>query len=165
MKTLFILRHAKSSWKDARIADFQRPLNRRGQRAADLVGKLIKEKTLKPDLVLSSPAVRAAETIGIVLESARLLVELQYEDQLYLASCERLLQVVSELPDDREQVLLIGHNPGLEELLHRLTGIAEHLPTAALGKIVLDVAHWSEVGSTKCGHLEWLIRPRELGIS
>jgi phosphohistidine phosphatase len=162
MKTLFILRHAKSNWKDAGVADFQRTLNRRGQRAAMTMGKFIKDKNIKPDLVLSSPAVRAAETMRIVLESAELQVELHFQQELYLASRERLVHIISQLPEDKAQVLLIGHNPGLEELLQGLTGLNEHIPTAALGKIVLDIQSWDEVARASLGQLEWLIRPREL---
>jgi phosphohistidine phosphatase len=114
MKTLLILRHAKSSWKDSGISDFERPLNARGKRAADLIGRFMKKKKLRPDLILSSTAARARETIGLVLESARLVVELRYDERLYLASADRLAEIVSQIEDDRSQVMIVGHNPGME---------------------------------------------------
>jgi phosphohistidine phosphatase len=161
MKTLVILRHAKSSWKDASLQDFNRPLNSRGKRAAEVIGRFIRKQKLKPDLVLSSPAVRARETIDIVLKSARLQVELRYDERIYEADPMRLLEVISQVEEDRKVVLLVGHNPGLEELLKFLTGQPEHLPTAALVKITLGTDKWSEI-SAKKGKLEWLVKPKEL---
>jgi phosphohistidine phosphatase len=165
MKTLLILRHAKSSWKDSGISDFERPLNARGKRSADLIGRFMKKKKLRPDLILSSTAARARETIGLVLESARLVVELRYDERLYLASAGRLAEIISQIEDDRSQVMIVGHNPGMEELLPRLTGVVERMPTGALAKIVLEVDRWSEVSETNSGRLEWLVKPKELEAS
>ncbi len=163
MKTLLVLRHAKSSWKDSGVADFERPLNARGRRASDLIGRFIRKKKLNPDLVLSSNATRARETIGLVLESARLIVELRYDERLYLASADRLAEIISQIEDDRSQVMLVGHNPGMEELLPRLTGVVGRMPTGALAKIVLQVDRWTEVSDTRSGGLEWLVKPKDLG--
>jgi len=162
MKTLLVLRHAKSSWKDSSLADFDRPLNDRGKRAADVIGSFLGKEKLCPDLVLSSTAARARETIGLVLESARLVVEVRYDQRLYLASAERLAEIVSQIDEHRSQVMLVGHNPGMEELLPRLTGVTERMPTAALAKITLDVEKWSEVSSARSGRLDWLVKPKEL---
>src|SRR6266480_1330486 len=100
MKTLLLLRHAKSSWKDASLADFERPLNGRGKRASDLIGRFLKKKKLDPDLVLCSTAIRARETLRLVLEAARLVTEVQYDHRLYLASADRLADMVSQIEDD-----------------------------------------------------------------
>ena len=162
MKTLLVLRHAKSNWKDSSLADFDRPLNTRGKRAADLIGRFLRKKKLCPDLVLSSTAARARETIGLVLESARLVVEVRYDERLYLASADRLAEIVSQIEEDRSQVVLVGHNPGMEELLPRLTGDVERMPPAALAKIALDVEKWSEISEARSGRLEWLVKPKEL---
>ena len=162
MKTLLVLRHAKSSWKDSGISDFERPLNTRGKRAAVLIGSFMRKKKLRPDLILSSTATRARETIGLVLESARLVVELRCDARLYLASADRLTEIISQIEDDRSEVMLVGHNPGMEELLPRLTRVVERMPTGALAKIVLEVDRWSEVSKTNSGRLEWLVKPKEL---
>lgn len=162
MKTLLLLRHAKSSWKNTSLPDFERPLNARGRRAADQIGGYLKKKNLRPDLVLSSTATRARETIGIVLESSRFLTDLRYDERMYLASAERLLNIISQLEIEWNQVLLVGHNPGMEELLFRLSGVDHHMPTAALAKIVLDDDTWTKVVETKGARLEFLVKPKEL---
>jgi phosphohistidine phosphatase len=162
MKTLLVLRHAKASSEDSSLADFDRPLNERGRRAADLMGRFLRKKKLCPDLVLSSTAARARETIGLVLESARLVVEVRYEQRLYLASAERLAEIILQIEEDRNQVMLVGHNPGMEELLPRLIGTAAGMPTAALAKIVLDVEKWTDSSRAGSGRLEWLMTPKEL---
>jgi phosphohistidine phosphatase len=128
------------------------------------MGRFIKKERLKPDLVLSSPAVRARDTIRIVLESAGLAVAVRYEPDIYLASCARLLEVVSQIENDRHRVVVVGHNPGMEELIHRLTGVARPMPTAALANVALDVEQWTEVSARNCGHLEWLVSPKQLEI-
>ena len=168
MKTLHLLRHAKSSRKDTSLADFERPLNRRGRRAAALIGRFIKRKNVLPDLILSSPAIRARSTIEIVLESAQLKVELRYDERLYLASAADLLAIIRQFEEERDTVMLVGHNSGTEDLLHRLTGVQGVMPTAALAKIALDVEKWSEVAIKLSGGragLEWFIKPKELVTS
>src|SRR4051812_3134502 len=122
MKTLLLLRHAKSSWKNPEARDFDRPLNKRGLKAAPLVGKFIKERKLKPDLIISSPAVRARMTAALVVESGELEGELRYDERIYEADIEALLKVVSQVDEAAETVLVVGHNPGLQELLRFLTG-------------------------------------------
>jgi phosphohistidine phosphatase len=162
MKRLLLLRHAKSSWKEAGLADFDRPLNGRGKRAAESMGRLLKKEKLQPDLVLSSPANRARETIRIVLESARMPVEVRYDQHLYLAGIDTLAEIVSEIEPDRESVMLVGHNPGMEEFLSLLIGATQLMPTGTLANIKLNVTEWNEVSKTTRGHLEWLVKPRTL---
>lgn len=162
MKTLLILRHAKSSWKDSGLPDFERPLNTRGRRAADLIGTFMKRKKLQPDLVLSSTATRARETIGLVVKSAYLGVDVRYDQRLYLAGAATLIDVISQIEEERNRVMLVGHNPGLEELVARLTGVDEQMPTAALARISLDISSWVEIAKVAHGRLEWLVKPREL---
>lgn len=160
MKTLLLLRHAKSSWKDASARDFDRPLNQRGLRSAPSVGKLIRKKKLKPDLLLSSPAERARQTAQLVLESAKLNMELRYDERIYEAGAARLLEIVSQIEDSTDSAVLVGHNPGLEELLEVLTGEALRLSTAALACIELNVEKWSKVRAGT-GRLEWLAKPKK----
>lgn len=161
MKKLLLLRHAKSSWDDASLPDFERPLNERGRRAAPLMGKLMREQKILPDLVISSPAERARQTIALVLEAAAIKPEMRYDERIYEASVARLLEVISEIDDDKREVMLVGHNPGFEDLLERLTGENERMPTAALARITLNSEKWNEAGA-QGGRLEWLVKPKEL---
>lgn len=161
MKTLLLLRHAKSSWQDADLQDFDRPLNERGQRAAEMIGRFIRNKHVAPDLLLSSPAIRARETIEIVIETAKLSSELRYDERIYEASPLRLLEVVSQIEEERKIVVLVGHNPGMEELLKLLTDRVEHMATGTLAKIDFKAARWDDVLNEKAG-LDWIVSPKEL---
>lgn len=161
MKTIFLLRHAKSSWKDSSLPDFDRPLNSRGRKSAELIGGFIRREKIVPDLVLSSPAVRARETIEIVMKAAKLPSELRYDERIYEAGPLRLLEVISQIEESKTSVLLVGHNPGFEELLQVLTGRAERLTTGNLAKISMATTKWYKT-SDKKGTLDWLVRPKEL---
>src|SRR5687767_5425472 len=132
MKALYLLRHAKSSWKEPGLQDFDRPLNNRGREAAPLVGRLIRKGKLRIDLLLSSPAVRARQTAALVREAAGLTAELLYDERIYEADADALLEVVRQAADSADALMLVGHNPGMEELLKLLTGEEEQMPTAAL---------------------------------
>jgi phosphohistidine phosphatase len=162
MKTLFLLRHAKSSWKDATLPDFDRPLSGRGTKAAELVASFMSKKKVVPELILSSPAVRTRQTADIIIKTAKFRAELRYDQRIYEAGPVRLLEVISEIDQDKKRVMLVGHNPGLEELLHMLTGRVEQMPTATLVKISLTAVRWAkavERGAT----IDWVMRPKELG--
>lgn len=161
MKTLLLLRHAKSSWKDAALADFERPLNDRGRKAAGLIGKFIAKQDVNIDLVISSPAVRARETIDLVLRAAKRSPELRFDQRVYEASPTRLLEITSQIEDDRKSVMLVGHNPGMEELLALLVGAEQHMPTASLARVVLSSKKWDKILAEK-GVLESFVRAREL---
>ncbi len=106
MKTLLLLRHAKSSWEDSLLQDIDRPLNARGLKAAPLMGKFIGKQKLKPDLALSSPAERARKTTALVLELAKLAVELRYDERIYAADAPCLMNVVSQIEESANVVLL-----------------------------------------------------------
>jgi phosphohistidine phosphatase len=160
MKKLLLLRHAKSSWADASLPDFERPLNERGMRAAPLIGKFMRAEKIRPDMVICSPAKRARETIALVLEAAAIETELRYDERIYEATVARLFEVISQIEDKRE-VLLVGHNPGFENLLESLTGQTERMPTAALARIALNSDNWDEAAA-KGGHLECLVKAKEL---
>ena len=161
MKTLLLLRHAKSSWKEQEVRDFDRPLNQRGLKAAPSMGRLIKKRKLQPDLVLSSPAERARQTTQLVIEAAGLKTELRYDERIYEATVVRLFDIVTQVDDESNLVMIVGHNPGLEELLEALTGEARSLPTAALACIELDVEKWNKARAGT-GRLEWLVKPKKL---
>lgn len=164
MKTLFLLRHAKSSWKDSTLQDFDRPLNGRGRKASEFVGAFIRKQKLTPDLILSSPAVRARETIEIVLKAAKLQVELRYDQRIYEADALRLLEVISQIDEHKSAVMIVGHNPALEELFEVLTGRPERINTGMLAKIDLATTKWSKTLEGK-GSLDWLVKPKELAAA
>lgn len=162
MKTLFVMRHAKSSWDDAALSDFERPLNERGLEAVPLMGEAIKKNQFQPELIISSPAKRAAQTANLVKDAARINGEIQLDERIYEASPARLLEVVSEQNGKSESILLVGHNPGLEGLIKVLTGELQAMPTAALAVVDLNINDWHEINFSS-GNLRTLIRPKELG--
>jgi phosphohistidine phosphatase len=161
MKTLLLLRHAKSSKDDPALEDFDRPLNKRGKEDAKTIGKYISKKKLRPDLVISSPANRARQTTELVLKAADLKIDPQFDERIYEASAQQLLKVVSEIEEDASAVMLVGHNPGFEELFEVLTGETTRLPTASLACIELAVDKWKQV-RPEIGKLKWLISPKKL---
>ena len=154
------MRHAKSSWENSDLDDFDRTLNERGLEAAPFMGKLIRENEFEINSIVSSPAERAKQTVQLVKETARINEKIQYDERIYEASPHRLLKLISELDDKFETVMLVGHNPGLEGLLKILTGEIKAMPTAALAVIDLKVNKWSEVNSSS-GSLRILIRPKD----
>jgi phosphohistidine phosphatase len=161
MKTLFLLRHAKSSWSDPMLRDFDRPLNERGLKAAPLVGRFMRKRKIQPGLLLISPAERARQTAALVAEAAHLTTAPRFDERIYEASASGLLEIISQIEETVGEAMLVGHNPGMEELLMVLTGEARRMPTAALARILLDIEKWSEVregGAT----LDWLVKPKEL---
>lgn len=163
MKRLLILRHAKSSWGDEKIPDHERPLNKRGQRAAPAMGRLIRKDGLLPDLVLSSTALRCRQTVAAMIEASGYSGEVRWLADLYMAEAPAYIEALRSLPDDPAAVMVVGHNPGLEELLAVLTGGVEHLATGSLALVALPLEHWSELSETTRGELDGLWKPKELG--
>jgi phosphohistidine phosphatase len=161
MKTLYLLRHGKSSWKDETVIDVERPLNGRGRKASEAVGNFLKREKIILDLVLSSSAIRARETTELVMEAAKLRTDLRFDERIYEASAQRLLEVVRQIEKSKKSVLLVGHNPGLEDFLKMLTGAVELMPTATLSKVILSASNWAEVGG-KDATLEWIITAKQL---
>lgn len=158
MKTLFLLRHAKPVSGADSLKDFDRTLSDEGRGQAESVGKYLKDKNLELDLVLSSTALRARETTEIVLTTAGFLTEVRYDPRIYEASRQQLLELISEIEANKGKVLLVGHNPAMEELLRRLTDHFEPMGTANLAKVDLGVPEWTEAADRK-GHLDWLVKP------
>ncbi|HEV2835292.1 MAG TPA: histidine phosphatase family protein [Pyrinomonadaceae bacterium] len=161
MRTLYLLRHAKSSWKDASLADFDRPLKGRGREAAEMMGRFLATKKTGISALISSPSVRTRQTVEILLRHALLAVEPEFDRRIYEASLSALVQVAREIPTDVQAAMLVGHNPGMEELLAFLTHENMHMPTCALAKIGIDGANWSEIGRG-AGKLEWFVTPKDL---
>ena len=150
MKTLFLIRHAKSSWGDTALPDKDRPLNDRGRRDAPKMGERLAKRDVKPDLILSSPAMRALETAEIIakkLDYRRR--DIVVDDRLYAVGADDLLDVIHKLGDKLERVMLFGHNPGLTELAHRLSSKVTHMPTCAVAEFTFDAKSWSDIGKVK----------------
>ena len=162
MKTLLIMRHAKSSWKSVGMDDFDRPLNDRGRRAAPRMGKLLVEQQLQPEIVLCSSAKRAQETAARVMQECEMENPLVLLQELYLAPPDEYVRQLRCQPDEVDRALVIGHNPGLEQLLTVLTGIDEALPTATLAVVGLAIANWRELTLEATGQLIMIWRPRDL---
>ncbi|MGC9346928.1 MAG: SixA phosphatase family protein [Anaerolineae bacterium] len=161
MKTLLILRHAKSSWKHTDIPDHDRPLKKRGKRDAPRMGRLLVELDLVPQLILSSTAKRARTTAKLVARACDYQGEIRLEHALYQAGPMGHIRVLQGLDDAYGRVMVIGHNPGLEVLLEVLTGTSEWLPTAALAQVRLPVASWSDVQEYIDGELVSLWTPKK----
>lgn len=149
MKRLLILRHAKSSWGNPSLADWQRPLNDRGLRDAPRVGALLRDRSLVPDLIITSDAVRARTTAETVAKAAGYTRELVVEPSLYHATPADLIAVLQGVAEEAgRSVMIVGHNPGLEDLVEQLTGEDHSLPTAALVQLALPIERWSEIDSS-----------------
>ena len=161
MKTLLLLRHAKSSRDDSSLRDFDRPLTDRGKDDAKLTGRELRKKEISVDAIVSSPAKRARRTAELFAKAAELPTEPSLDERIYEASAHQLLGVVSELAPSSALVLLVGHNPRFEELLHALTGDVARMPTASLACIDLNVNEWREVNRSS-GSLRWLVTPKSL---
>ena len=161
---LILMRHAKSSWADPNVGDHDRPLNARGRRAATLVGGHLRHARLRLDLVLCSSATRARQTLELldVASNAEVLVE----DQLYGADAMALLVRLRKVPAAVGSLLVIGHNPGLEDLVSMLIGdngaLGEGFPTAAVADFGLSIPTWKELDSGR-GQLHAFVTPRNLG--
>lgn len=170
MKRLTVLRHAKSSWKDRELDDFDRPLNGRGRRAARRMGQEINERRMHFDFVLASPAARVRETIDGVSEHHRLNAPMHFEPRIYMARVAELIELIQAIPDQARSALLVGHNTSAERLVAKLSTdderglrrrVEEKFPTAALATIELPIESWKDV-EAECGRLVELIYPADL---
>jgi phosphohistidine phosphatase len=153
MKMLFLVRHAKSSWDDVSLSDKDRPLNDRGKRDAPKMGERLAKRGVQPDLILSSPAVRARTTAEIVAKPLGYnRKDIVVDDRLYATTADNLLYTIEELDDKFACVMLFGHNPELTELAQRLShgvGVIEHMPTCAVAEFTFDIDSWAKVSMTK----------------
>jgi phosphohistidine phosphatase len=161
MKMLLLLRHAKAENAAASSSDINRALNERGKIEAQAIGTFIRKQNLTVELVLCSPAVRARETTELVLSAAQAIADVRFDQRIYEASPQQLLEVISEVDDNTSAVLLVGHNPGMEELLRALTGREEPLATGTLAKIDFNFDEWSRVAAGK-GSVDLMVRPNEI---
>ena len=162
MKTLLILRHAKSSWDQPGLRDHDRPLNPRGRRDAPRMGRFLAERDLVPDRIVSSTAVRAHSTAELAAAEFDREVEIETTSDLYHASPDAYVDVVEAMGGAEERLMVVGHNPGITSLVWQLTGEGEYMPTAALAAVELEIDDWSELGSTGRGYLAGFWRPKAL---
>jgi phosphohistidine phosphatase len=160
MKTLLLLRHAQPNRFSPTGRDFDRTLADEGRADALLVGQFLRRSELAPGVVVCSPAARARETAAHVIEAANLTARQLFDDRIYEASVEQLLEVVSEAGDDADVALLVGHNPGLQELLARLTGESVPVSPATLARIDLDIDDWGTLRHAARGQLVFAQLPR-----
>ena len=143
------------------MRDCDRPLSPRGERDAPRIGKALGKRGTLPDLIISSPAARARATIEAVRQAAKLATEIEFDEAVYGASSAELMKLIRRVADRSACALFVGHNPGFEDLLGRLTGSHERMPTAALACIEFDIDGWDNVEDRK-GRLVWLLTPKQL---
>ena len=161
MKRLLILRHAKSSWADSSLDDWQRPLNDRGRRDAPRAGEWLRARSRIPDVIVTSDAIRARTTAQAVAKAAGYSGEIVVEPSLYHAAAPEMFAVLNGVSDEVRTVLMVGHNPGLEQLLRQLTGEFHDLPTAALVELSVPIERWRELDETITASIVEMWRPRD----
>lgn len=161
-KTLLLMRHAKSSWKDESLDDHDRPLNKRGKQDAPTMGRLLREENLLPDFVVASTARRARKTADHVALASGYRGEMLLTSALYHANPEQTLDVLHNIDASHSRVLLIGHNPGLEELLEKWTSTYRPIPTAAIVHVQFKLKSWHQLSLTTDVSVAQVWQPREL---
>lgn len=161
VKRLLILRHGKSSWDNPNLPDHDRPLAKRGERDAPRIGRLIQAKNLIPELILSSTAKRAVRTAELVAKHCTYSGDILYKSKLYHALPASSATVLKD-SGSYNFIMIVGHNPGLEDLLENLVGEYQRLPTAALAHVSLPISRWSSFQLSVEGVLENIWRPKEL---
>ena len=175
MKTLTILRHAKSGWDVQVERDFDRPINARGKRGAELIGQYLKRQGVPIDRIIASPAVRVTETLDLFQPAAGLdAIEPHWDRRIYLASAATLIDTIRDTGRDATHVLIAGHNPGLEDLILELVPdngddelrvrVEEKLPTSAMARLELDIDDWHDL-DVRQARIVSFIRPRDLDPS
>lgn len=169
MKTIYLLRHAKSSWKDAKLDDFDRPLNKRGRRAAALMGQYLVTSGIEPAQILCSSAERTRETLGYLQEAIGTSIPTRFEKGIYEAEAADLLNRLRGLSEVLPSVMVIGHNPGMERLALMLaadggtgpTRMADKFPTGALAVLSADIDAWEQL-APEIARLDAFVCPRDL---
>jgi phosphohistidine phosphatase len=161
MKSILILRHAKSSWKLPDVNDHDRPLNKRGKRDAPHMGEIIQDKNLVPDFIISSTAKRAHSTAKAVAKAAGYKGDIALNQSLYAAPPTAYIDVLHDLPNKYTRVLLVGHNPGLEQLVNMLSSEEHTMPTCSLVHVQLCINTWGEIDYKTKGKLLEIWNPSD----
>ena len=162
MKTIYLLRHAKSSWKYPNLDDFERPLNKRGRKSAPFMGSILKKLKVSPDLILSSPANRAAMTARIIADKISYPLEkICYSESIYEFSANALIDVIKHLDDVVDKAMLVGHNPALTDLANYIGDKPiSNIPTSGIFCADLDIPSWAKI-SDNCGKLKFFEFPKK----
>ena len=159
-KWVYLLRHAKSSWDNPKLADKDRPLNSRGIRNAADMGKRIAVQGFQPNRIISSPAKRALTTACDIADAVNYPSRsIEIESALYFCGIDAMLQVIARLDHDVNSVMLVGHNPDISGLLKKLCGESDEMPTCAFAAISFDIDSWQDVANT-AGKLWWYDFPK-----
>ncbi|MFW2554312.1 SixA phosphatase family protein [Aliarcobacter butzleri] len=146
MKKLILIRHAKSDWSNSFLDDYLRPLNKRGEKNAPLMANLLKEKNIRPDLIISSPSLRTKQTLEYFIKKLNYNDEVKLEESIYEAPYENLLKVIKDIPNIYKTVFLIGHNPGLCDLINFLLDKHfENIPTCGIVEIDFNAKSWQDI--------------------
>lgn len=162
MKTLYIVRHAKSSWDDPALRDFDRPLNDRGKKDAPMMGKRLRKRGITPDILISSSAKRARSTAKRIAQALNIdEKQVRLSDNLYHAGPDMILSVIQQLPDTAHSVMLFGHNPGLTDFVNQYIHVhIDNLPTCGIVAAKFSVQSWKDVGNAK-GELIFFDFPKQ----
>lgn len=161
MRTLLLMRHAKSSWTDPTLTDFERPLNDRGEADAPRMGHFLRGHDLTPDCILSSTATRAQATAEALAEAVDRSDRIRLFDDLYHASPSTITSVVQEFGGDAQILMVVCHNPGIEELVETLGGVSERMSTAAIAHFEVDTDTWTVLDAER-SNLVGVYRPKEI---
>lgn len=145
MKRLFIIRHAKSSWDNLSLDDYDRPLNERGLKNAPFMGQVLKQKEILPDIIISSPAKRAMHTAELIANEIGYEKAITPNEYIYEAYVNVLQEIVSYIYDEHDTAFLVGHNPGVTALAYMLGDFKEEMPTCAIVEIEFDCNSWMDV--------------------
>lgn len=163
MKNILILRHAKSDWSSG-LSDIERPLNSRGQKDAPFMGTIIKKLSVQPDIILSSPAKRARQTAEAVAKNFDFKHEITFIEEFYHGNHNSIINNLQKLPSNTNTVLVVGHNPTLEELVSSLTSDGSlnlRMPTATLVLVNMYIENWQSLAVGN-GTIEWVLQPKVL---
>lgn len=162
MKTLLLMRHAKSSWDNDSLNDYDRPLNERGKRDAPRMGEFILDKKLVPDLIISSSAKRAQETTNKIAQGCAYTGEIKTTEGLYGVSAENCINIIKSTDNKHNSLLIVGHNPATEEILAQLTDRHERIPTATIIHLEIAIKEWSILTIESNVVLKDIFRPKEV---
>jgi phosphohistidine phosphatase len=165
-RRITLLRHAKSSWNDASVADYDRTLNDRGQRDAPMMARRMLDQGARPSLILSSSAARARQTARLIAREMNYPIEfIQGEQDLYLASPQKMIDVIAQQDDTFKEIIVCAHNPGITELANQLCGTSiDNVPTCGVVVLEADISKWDELGDSAC-ILTWYDFPKNRVIT
>jgi phosphohistidine phosphatase len=155
MKTLYLIRHAKSSWNDLSCDDFDRPLNKRGKRDAPFMGELLADNEILPDIIYSSPAKRTTDTAKIIAKKIGYTKEIIFDQRIYESNLIILIRLIKEIDNYYESAFFFGHNPILNLFVEEYGDFDENIPTCGIVKLVFECDKWEQITPANCEFLEF----------